>query len=115
MEIHAMVVSDTYKPAGEFTMDNGQVKKYDEKRVLGLLELPVPGRKVCSHILDMRIDVHDPKAPQGQELDGRTGKFNITEVKPNNGKGNQEVGIVGSIISLIGTVSEDVNGSAKAK
>lgn len=105
MKLHAMIVTDTVKPAGEFTNGKGELIKYDEKRILTVLELPQPGQEGVKHLMEMRIPVADPVAGKDSSIAGLVGDFVITEVRTAQ-KQDQEVGIIGRVVGLTGQVGE---------
>ena len=106
MKLKAVISSDVIKPAGEFKDDKGRDIKYDEKRVLTVLELPAVGQETVRHLLEMRIPVSSKVASRESNLAGMIGEFVITEVRPARQNSDQETGIVGYLEKLTGTVQE---------
>lgn len=104
-----MIVTDTLKPAGQFTNGKGEVINYQEKRILTLLELPQPGQEGVKHLMEMRIEIADPVAGKDSNISGLVGDFVITEVRTTSK--DQEIGIVGKVVGLTGQVSEKALGN----
>lgn len=103
MNLHAMITGDAIKPAGEF-QDGGRTVKYDEKRILTLLELNAVPSDGVKHLMELTIRVDDPVAGKDSSIVGLIGDFVITEIKPT--KREQEIGIVGRVVKLTSTISE---------